>query len=159
MNKIIIIATIVVIAITIYVLTHPNAEKPIIKMPELTEKQPTQPPAAPTPDASKIQTEDIKLGTGDEAVPGKKVSVQYKGTLTDGTEFDSSYSRNNEPLTFTVAAGQMIPGFDYGVRGMKVGGTRKITIPPELGYGNQAMGDKIPANSTLIFEVVLEKVE
>lgn len=158
MNKVIIIATIVIVAITIYALTRPNAEKPVVKMPNLTEEKPTLPPV-PTPDMSEIKTEDTVVGTGAEAVPGKKVSVQYKGTLVDGTEFDSSYSRNNEPLTFIVAAGQMIPGFDYGVRGMKVGGTRNITIPPELGYGDQAMGDKIPANSTLIFEVVLEKVE
>lgn len=159
MNKIIILATIVVIAITIYVLTRPNAEKPIVDLPNIAGPEPSKAPQQQQIDPSKVKTEDIELGTGDEAVPGKKVSVQYRGTLTDGTEFDSSYSRNSEPLVFTVDAGQMILGFDFGVRGMKVGGTRKITIPPELGYGNQAVGDKIPANSVLIFEVKLEKVE
>ncbi|MFO0703887.1 MAG: FKBP-type peptidyl-prolyl cis-trans isomerase [Patescibacteria group bacterium] len=107
---------------------------------------------------SSVKTEDIEVGTGTEAKEGTKVSVQYKGTLTDGTEFDSSYSRNNTPLEFKVGAGEMIKGFDYGVRGMKVGGTRKITIPPEFGYGNRKVGS-IPENSTLIFEVKLEKVE
>ncbi|MEI7653504.1 MAG: FKBP-type peptidyl-prolyl cis-trans isomerase [bacterium] len=115
-------------------------------------------PVAKT-DYSKVKTEDTVVGTGVEVVDGKKVSVQYRGKLTNGTEFDSSYSRNSEPLEFVVGAGQMIPGFDYGVKGMKVGGTRMITIPPELGYGSRAQGDKIPANSTLVFEVTMEKAE
>lgn len=157
MNKIIFVVALLVLALALYFFLKPSPAKPVVDLPQVME-QPTVPPAAPTPDMSKVKTEDVEVGTGDEAVPGKQVSVQYKGTLTDGTEFDSSYSRNSEPLVFTVGAGQMIPGFDFGVQGMKVGGTRTITIPPELGYGSRETGP-IPANSTLIFEVKLEKVE
>jgi len=157
MNKVIFVVALLILAGALYVFFRPSPAQPVVNLPEVLE-QPTVPPASPSPDMSKIKTEDIEVGTGDVAVPGKRVSVQYKGTLVDGTEFDSSYSRNNEPLSFTVAAGEMIPGFDYGVQGMKVGGTRTITIPPELGYGSRENGP-IPANSTLIFEVTLEKVE
>ena len=157
MNKIIFIVALIIFAIALSIFLKPSPSKPVTELPQILE-QPTIAPVSPTPDMSKVKTEDVILGTGDEAAPGKQVSVQYKGTLVDGTEFDSSYKRNSEPLQFTVGAGQMIPGFDYGVRGMKVGGTRTITIPPELGYGSRATGP-IPANSTLIFEVKLEKVE
>jgi FKBP-type peptidyl-prolyl cis-trans isomerase FkpA len=157
MNKMIFIIALIILAVALYVFFKPAPSKPVVDLPQVLE-QPTVPPATPSPDMKKVKTEDIVVGTGDVAVPGKTVSVQYKGTLTDGTEFDSSYSRNSEPLVFTVAAGQMIPGFDFGVQGMKVGGTRNITIPPELGYGSRESGP-IPANSTLIFEVKLEKVE
>ena len=84
---------------------------------------------------------------------GDTVSVHYVGTLTNGTVFDSSYSRN-QPFTFRVGVGQVIAGWDQGIPGMKVGGKRRLTIPPSLGYGNQAVGS-IPANSTLIFDVEL----
>lgn len=158
MNKLIILLTLIVIAAIAYVLMQPRRDKPFVKIPDVIT-QPTETPST-NPDTSKVKTVDTLIGQGEEAVQGKTVSVQYRGTLSDGTEFDSSASRNNEPLTFTVGAGQMIPGFDYGVQGMRVGGTRSITIPPELGYGSQpAGGGKIPANSTLIFEVTLEKVE
>lgn len=105
----------------------------------------------------KMQIEDEVVGNGDEAVAGKQVTVNYVGTLTDGTKFDSSYDRN-QPFTFTLGAGQVIQGWDQGVAGMKVGGKRKLTIPPDLGYGSQAVGS-IPANSTLVFEVELLKVQ
>ena len=97
--------------------------------------------------------EDLVVGTGATAAVGDTVSVHYVGTLTNGTEFDSSYSRN-QPFTFRVGAGQVIAGWDQGIPGMKVGGKRRLTIPPSLGYGNQANGP-IPANSTLIFDVEL----
>lgn len=106
---------------------------------------------------TELKIEDLKAGVGDEAVTDKKVTVNYKGMLTDGTQFDSSYDRD-EPFSFTLGAGQVIAGWEKGVVGMKVGGKRKLTIPPELGYGAQQVG-KIPANSTLIFEVELLKVE
>src|SRR3990167_10954647 len=80
-------------------------------------------------DVSELKSEDIKVGTGDEAVVGKKVTVNYSGTLTDGTKFDSSYDRNI-PFDFTLGAGEVIRGWDLGVAGMKVGGKRKLTIPP-----------------------------
>lgn len=97
--------------------------------------------------------EDIKVGTGQEAKTGDTVTVNYAGTLTNGTKFDSSYDRGT-PFTFQLGAGQVIEGWDKGIIGMKVGGKRKLTIPPELGYGATAYGP-IPANATLIFEVEL----
>lgn len=105
----------------------------------------------------KLIIEDKVTGTGAEAVTGKKVTVNYLGTLTDGKKFDSSYDRN-EPFSFILGAGEVIAGWDQGVAGMKVGGKRKLTIPPALGYGSQDLG-VIPPNSTLVFEVELLKVE
>lgn len=104
-----------------------------------------------------MQSEDIVVGTGDEAVAGKTVTVKYVGTLTDGTQFDASANHGDGTFSFTLGAGQVIQGWDQGVVGMKVGGTRKLTIPPAMGYGAQAVGS-IPANSTLIFQIELVKV-
>lgn len=106
---------------------------------------------------TELQIEDQKIGTGETAVSGKKVTVNYAGTLTNGSKFDSSYDRN-QPFSFTLGAGEVIEGWDLGVEGMKVGGKRKLTIPPSLGYGSSDLG-VIPPNSTLIFEVELLKVE
>jgi peptidylprolyl isomerase len=105
----------------------------------------------------KLEILDEVVGTGTEAVNGKSVTVNYSGTLTNGTKFDSSYDRN-EPFTFNLGAGEVIAGWDQGVAGMKVGGKRKLTVPPSLGYGSVDLGT-IPPNSTLIFEVELLKVE
>ena len=113
-------------------------------------------PIAPSMEELKI--EDIKVGTGAEAVSGKKITVNYSGTLTDGTKFDSSYDRG-EPFSFNLGAGEVIQGWDKGFAGMKIGGKRKLTIPSELGYGAQGAGGVIPPNATLIFEVELLKVE
>lgn len=104
-----------------------------------------------------LKIEDEVVGNGVEAVSGKKVTVNYVGNLTDGTKFDSSYDHGT-PFSFNLGAGEVIPGWDQGVAGMKVGGKRKLTIPPSLGYGAQGAGP-IPANSTLIFEVELLGVE
>ena len=104
-----------------------------------------------------LKVEDIMVGTLPQAQAGKKVTVNYSGTLTDGTQFDSSYGK--APFTFNLGAGQVIKGWDQGVVGMKVGGKRKLTIPPELGYGASGAGNVIPPNATLIFEVELLKVE
>lgn len=105
-----------------------------------------------------LKIEDITVGTGEAAVAGRVVTVNYLGTLTNGSKFDSSYDRN-EPFSFTLGAGEVIKGWDEGVAGMKVGGKRKLTIPPELGYGAAGAGGVIPPNATLIFEVELLKVE
>jgi peptidylprolyl isomerase len=106
---------------------------------------------------SGLKYDDVKAGTGDEAKEGDKVQVHYTGTLKDGTKFDSSLDRK-EPFEFNLGAGEVIKGWDEGVAGMKVGGKRKLIIPPELGYGNKAVGGKIPANSELHFEVELLKI-
>lgn len=103
--------------------------------------------------ASGLQYQDLTVGTGQEAKTGDTITVHYVGTLEDGTVFDSSRDRN-EPYQLTLGAGNVIAGWEEGLVGMRVGGTRKLIIPPELGYGDQAVGD-IPANSTLIFEVEL----
>jgi FKBP-type peptidyl-prolyl cis-trans isomerase len=100
--------------------------------------------------------EDLVVGTGATAAVGDTVSVHYVGTLTNGTKFDSSYDRG-QPYAFRIGAGQVIAGWDQGVPGMKVGGKRRLTIPPSLGYGSQAYGP-IPANSTLIFDVELVSI-
>lgn len=102
---------------------------------------------------AQLQVTNVTVGTGDEAVAGKEVTVHYVGTLEDGTKFDSSRDRGT-PFTFNLGAGQVIKGWDAGVAGMKVGGVRRLVIPAALGYGDRANGS-IPANSTLLFEVEL----
>ena len=108
-------------------------------------------------DQKGLQSNDTLVGTGDVAVAGKDVTVNYTGMFTDGTKFDSSLDRG-VPFTFRLGAGQVIKGWDIGVEGMKVGGKRILVIPPELGYGAQAVGP-IPANSTLVFQVELVSVK
>jgi FKBP-type peptidyl-prolyl cis-trans isomerase len=103
---------------------------------------------------SELIIEDLTAGSGDEAKAGKTVVVHYTGWLTDGTKFDSSKDRN-EPFDFSLGAGHVIKGWDQGVAGMKVGGKRKLTIPPEMGYGSRGAGGVIPPNATLVFEVEL----
>ena len=111
---------------------------------------------APTPSEDPLRIEDMILGTGATAAVGDTVSVHYVGTLTNGTKFDSSYDRG-QPYAFRIGAGQVIAGWDQGVPGMKVGGKRRLTIPPSLAYGNQAVGS-IPPNSTLVFDVELVSI-
>lgn len=106
---------------------------------------------------SGLRITDLELGNGNEATSGQKVTVNYRGMLENGNEFDSSYGRG--PFSFPLGAGQVIKGWDEGVAGMKVGGKRKLTIPPELGYGKRGAGGVIPPNATLIFEVELLSVE
>jgi FKBP-type peptidyl-prolyl cis-trans isomerase len=113
--------------------------------------------AASNAPAGELKIDDVKVGTGAEAKPGQKVTVHYRGTLTDGTQFDASYDRG-DPFTFTLGAGEVIKGWDQGVAGMKVGGKRKLTIPGNLGYGPNGSPPKIPPNATLLFDVELLKV-
>lgn len=113
--------------------------------------------------ATQVQAQDVTVGTGAEATPGATVAVLYVGKLPDGTIFDSSEAHNNEPLTFTLGAQGLIPGFQIGVNGMKEGGERLMAIPPALGYGSEDVKDAsgkviIPANSTIVFDVKLVKV-
>lgn len=106
---------------------------------------------------SGLKYEDVKVGTGDTAEAGKTVTVHYTGWLTNGTKFDSSKDRG-QPFDFPLGGGRVIRGWDEGVQGMKVGGVRKLTIPPELGYGARGAGGVIPPNATLVFEVELLKI-
>jgi len=108
----------------------------------------------PTTTASGLTIDDIVVGNGAAAAAGQKVKVHYTGWLTNGTKFDSSKDRN-DPFVFPLGAGSVIKGWDEGVQGMKVGGKRKLTIPPALGYGARGAGGVNPPNATLVFEVEL----
>jgi FKBP-type peptidyl-prolyl cis-trans isomerase len=112
---------------------------------------------------TQLMKQDVKIGTGAEATPSRQVTVQYTGWLYDeskadhkGRQFDSS--RGGEPFSFRLGAGEVIPGWDQGVAGMKVGGQRTLTIPPDLGYGSRGAGGVIPPNATLVFDVELLNV-
>jgi len=104
-----------------------------------------------------MKIEDLKVGNGEEAVNGKLVLVDYVGKLTDGTVFDSS-KNYGKPFGFVLGNGEVIEGWEKGILGMKVGGKRRLTIPPELAYGDREM-ESIPANSTLVFEVDLLEIK
>jgi FKBP-type peptidyl-prolyl cis-trans isomerase len=107
---------------------------------------------------SGLKYTDLKVGTGASPRTGQRVKVHYTGTLKDGKKFDSSLDRN-EPFTFVIGMGQVIKGWDEGVMSMKVGGKRKLVIPPNLGYGERGAGGVIPPNAELHFEVELLGVE
>jgi FKBP-type peptidyl-prolyl cis-trans isomerase len=113
-------------------------------------------PAAALP-AGSLTIQDLKIGEGAVATKGKTVSVHYTGTLTDGKKFDSSVDRG-EPIVFPLGAGVVIKGWEQGLEGMRVGGKRKLTIPPALGYGAQGKGS-VPPNATMIFDVELVGVQ
>ena len=151
MNTKNVVIGIVIIAIIGY-LAYAYVVRPNQGAPAQNQEQQTA--ATTTP---QVQGQEIKVGTGKEATAGSVVSVEYVGKLPDGTVFDSSQTQG-KPLTFTLGAPGIIPGFQIGVSGMKEGGERIIAIPPELGYGGQQAGT-IPPNSTLIFELRLVKVE
>jgi|TARA_B100000029_G_scaffold208760_3_gene206623 FKBP-type peptidyl-prolyl cis-trans isomerase len=106
-----------------------------------------------------LKIEELVVGDGLQAQDFNKVVVNYTGSLEDGSVFDSSLKPGREPYTFTLGVGSVIKGWDLGVKGMKVGGKRKLTIPAELGYGDRGAGDVIPPSATLIFEVELLEVE
>ena len=108
---------------------------------------------------NRLIIENLVVGEGTEAQDFNKVIVNYTGTLEDGSVFDSSLNPDREPFTFTLGVGSVIKGWDLGVKGMKVGGKRKLTIPSDLGYGDKGAGNIIPPGATLIFEVELLDVE
>ncbi len=112
-------------------------------------------PAAP----KKLEIEDLSAGSGRAAASGDTVGVQYTGTLLDGTKFDSSYDHGGEPFKFKLGTGAVIKGWDQGVAGMKVGGKRRLRIPPELAYGAAGSPPVIPAQASLVFEVELVSID
>jgi len=140
----------------------PAAADPSATTPAATTPAPAE--AAPTTGgkvhklASGLQYEDLIVGDGKMADPGLTAVVHYTGWLTNGTKFDSSLDRG-QPFKFVLGQHQVIEGWDQGVRGMRIGGKRKLTIPPDLGYGSQGAGGVIPPNATLVFEVQLLDVQ
>jgi FKBP-type peptidyl-prolyl cis-trans isomerase FkpA len=140
----------------------------LVSLSACTKKDEAQPTGAETSSAptggsdmaanvTELKIEELKTGEGKEAKAGQSVSVHYTGWLTNGTKFDSSLDRK-APFSFNLGAGMVIPGWDQGVAGMKVGGKRKLTIPSHLAYGERGAGGVIPPNSTLVFEVELLEV-
>jgi FKBP-type peptidyl-prolyl cis-trans isomerase len=128
------------------------------KAADKTPAGPTKVSGKPITTSTGLEYWEIKKGTGALAQAGKKVSVHYTGWLTDGKEFDSSRDVG-EPIEFLLGKGQVIPGWDEGIAGMKVGGKRQLRIPPALGYGAQGFGSSIPPNATLVFDVELMGVK
>lgn len=126
---------------------------------EATNNTQIAPTTMTTENADTLQAIDKTVGTGAAAAAGDSVTVNYVGSLTNGTIFDASANHGTTGFTFNLGAGQVIKGWDEGIVGMKEGGKRTLVIPASLAYGNQAVGDVIPANSTLIFEVELLKVQ
>lgn len=152
-NIVIGIVVIVVIGLAAYFVPKSPLASYINKNKTQAGQQKAPVAASPT----QVQGQEVTIGTGAEAKPGTTVTVDYVGKLTDGTVFDSSIERK-QSLVFTLGAPGIIPGFQVGVNGMKVGGERLLSIPPSLGYGDKQAG-AIPPNSTLIFDVKLLKVE
>jgi FKBP-type peptidyl-prolyl cis-trans isomerase FkpA len=130
---------------------------------------PPQPATQQTPAESQVtelQVQDVVVGQGADAAPGSQVTVHYSGWLYEhgapeakGKPFDSSRTEGGQPFTFTLGAGQVIAGWDQGVSGMRVGGQRRLVIPPALAYGEQGAGGVIPPNATLVFDVELLDVQ
>lgn len=146
MNKIIIIAIILVLVIAGIYFVFKGSDK----------NNNTQISPSPSALSNEMKIEILKEGTGAEAKNGDELTVHYVGTLLDGTKFDSSVDRN-QPFSFTLGARQVIDGWEQGILGMKVGEKRKLTIPPDLAYGDEGSGP-IPPKATLIFEVELLEI-
>ncbi len=169
-KKITIAAAVIILVVVGFLITRKSKEKMTDKNTNLPEASASAAQASPSAEASAssvqgtqsampsgLNIEDIQVGSGPEVKSGDTVTINYKGTLTDGTKFDSSYDRGT-PFTTQIGVGQVIKGWDEGVIGMKVGGRRRLTIPPDLAYGDQDVPG-IPPNSTLIFELELLAVK
>ena len=162
-TKTIIIGVVVIIIVALglyFIIKSPTAAAPGAT----TQTQQTTPTTTNASSSTQVQAQDVTVGTGSQATPGSVVSVLYVGKLPDGTVFDSSAAHGNQPLTFTLGSQGLIPGFQIGVNGMKVGGERLMAIPPTLGYGTTDVKDStgkviIPANSTIVFDVKLVNVQ
>ena len=132
-------------------------------LPGIAKTRQTEPTPTPMPTPQEIVTPsglrytDLQVGEGAEAAKGKTVEVHYTGWLEDGTKFDASLDPSH-PFTFRIGIDDVIQGWHQGITGMKVGGRRRLVVPPELGYGKQGMGRIVPPNATLIFEVELVNV-
>lgn len=147
-----------VIAVLIIVFSIVAAPPSVITDMEKNNANSSQTPnGTPQAQTGQVAVSDEVVGTGAEAVAGAKVTVHYTGTFEDGTKFDSSLDRG-QPFEFILGARQVIPGWDRGVQGMKVGGKRRLVIPSDLAYGAEGRGP-IPPNTTLYFEVELLSVQ
>lgn len=155
-----IVVGILVIVAGWFFLTSKNKNTDLEKINKNLNTQTNMATDSANPDSigAKLIIEDIKVGDGKEVKSGDTVVMHYKGTLTDGTKFDSSYDRN-EPFTTQIGVGQVIKGWDQGVPGMKISGKRKLTIPSDLGYGASGAGAVIPPYATLVFEVELLEIK
>ena len=134
-----------------------NMEEPTNKLTDQTVQSESSPAAGQATQGAnlgELKIEDIKVGTGQEVKSGDTISINYLGTLTDGTKFDSSYDAG-KPFETQIGTGQVIEGWDKGVPGMKVGGKRRLTIPGNMAYGERGVPGTIPPNATLVFEVEL----
>ncbi|MDD2224900.1 MAG: FKBP-type peptidyl-prolyl cis-trans isomerase [Candidatus Shapirobacteria bacterium] len=154
-DKIITASLIIIFVLAFYFLTKKpsSIENQISNTTPTSNPMPTLPPSKVT----ELKIEDIKVGTGSAVKSGDTVSINYLGTLEDGTKFDSSYDRN-QPFETQIGVGQVIEGWDKGVVGMQVGGKRKLSIPYQMAYGENGYGP-IPAKATLIFEVELMAIK
>ena len=139
------------------------AQQPVGPPPDIAQPQPSQEafekppvPASAVAAANGLSITDLKRGSGPAAESGRSVTVNYVGKLTNGTIFDSTAGKS--PFTFLLGAGQVIKGWDQGVVGMKVGGKRKLVIPPTLGYGGSGVPPQIPPDATLVFEIELVSI-
>ncbi|MDO8452517.1 MAG: FKBP-type peptidyl-prolyl cis-trans isomerase [bacterium] len=163
-RNLIVVAVLLVLAGIFYFATRTKKEATVMDDTKLAEATTTPTPTTEATSSGNVQTldgglkiEDTKIGTGEAVKSGDTISIHYKGTLEDGTKFDSSYDRG-QPFQTQIGVGRVIQGWDKGVPGMKVGGKRKLIIPPALGYGAAGAPGAIPPNATLLFDVELIEI-